>query len=104
MHEARAGAMVLLAIDHFLASCVQQNDTITADAKCATIAPQQDHSGDTQWSDHFLTSCLWQEDVIRVHAKCQTHIADNDFFPVHRQLVKDGILLYLQKYFSQKIK
>ena len=33
MHEAQAGAMVLLAIDHFLASCVQQNDTITADAK-----------------------------------------------------------------------
>ena len=50
MHEARAGAMVLLAIDHFLASCVQQNDTITADVKCTTIAPQQDHNSDTQWS------------------------------------------------------
>ena len=77
MREARAGAMVLLAIDHFLASCVQQNDTITADAKCTTIAPQQDHNSDTQWSDHFLTRCLWQKDVIRAHAKCQTHIADN---------------------------
>ena len=65
------------------------------------IAPQQDHKRTTIMThnglDHFLTRCLWQKDVIRAHAKCQTHIADNDFFPVHRQLVKDRILLCLQK-------
>ena len=25
------------------------------------------------------------------HAKCQTHIEYNDFLPVHRELLKDGI-------------
>ena len=29
-----AGAMVLLAIDHFLARCLWQKDAITADPKC----------------------------------------------------------------------
>ena len=33
---------------------------------------------------------------IKTDAKCQTHIAYNDFFPVHRELLKDGILLCLQ--------
>ena len=47
--------------------------------------------------DHFLARCLWQKDVIRVDAKCQTYIAYNDFFPVQSKLLKDGILLCLQK-------
>ena len=58
------------------------------------------HNCDTQimvmhtfWQGVFGKK-MWLE----ADAKCQTHIADNDFFPVHRQLVKDGILLYLQKY------
>ena len=127
--------MILPAIDHFLARCVRQKDTIKADAKCqthiaynnffpvhrellkdgillclqncifhplyTTIAPQQDHKRTTTVThnglDHFFTRCLWQKDVIRAHAIRQTHIADNDFFPVHRHLVKDGILLCLQK-------
>ena len=46
--------------------------------------------------DHFLARCLWQKDVIRAHAKCQTHIAYSDFFPVHTELLKDGILFCLQ--------
>ena len=35
--------------------------------------------------------------MTRAHAKYGAYIAQNDFFPVHRQLVKDGILLCLQK-------
>ena len=65
-----------------------------------TIATQQDHNRTTivthKGLDHFLTRCLWQKDVIRSHTRCHTHIAHYDFFPVDRQLVKDGILLSLQ--------
>ena len=70
-----------------------------------TIAPQQDHKKTTivmhNGLDHFLTRCLWKKDVIGAHAKCQTHIAHNDFSPVHRQLVKYGILLCLQNFIFQ---
>ena len=45
---------------------------------------------------HLLARCLWQKDAIRADTKCQTHIAYNDFFPVHRELLKDGILLCLE--------
>ena len=46
--------------------------------------------------DNLITRCLWQKDVIRADAKCQTYIGENDFFPVQRKLLKDGILC-LQK-------
>ena len=70
---------------------------------CTTIAPQEHHNRTVTHDglDHFLTRCLWQKDVIGAHAKCQAHIVHNDFFPVHRQLVKDGILLCLQNFIFQ---
>ena len=51
--------------------------------------------------DHILTRCLWQKDVSRAHSNCQTHIAYNDVLPVHRGLLKEGILLCLQNYIFQ---
>ena len=78
------GILLCLQIAFFTPSTPQQNH------KRTTIVT---HNG----LDQFLRRCLWQKNVIKAHPKCQTHIAHNYLFPVHRQLVQDGILLCLQK-------
>ena len=111
--------MVLLAMDHFSVRCLWQKDPIRADAKCQTYTAYNDFFPVQRdllkdgillclqnctfqlpsymlAIDHFLATCLWQKDAFRADAKCQTHIAYNDFFPVHRGLLKDGILLCLR--------
>ena len=50
---------------------------------------------------HFLARCVRQKDTIKADAKWQTHIAYNEFFPVHRELLKDGILLCLASLFDK---
>ena len=126
--------MVLLANDHFLARCLWQKDAIRVDAKCQTYIAYNDflpvqrellkdgillclqnyifssftHTPSAMVLlaiDHFLTRCLSQKDVTRAHAKCQTCFAKNDFFPVQRKLLKDGILLCLRKlHFSTSLR
>ena len=73
---------------------------------CENSAPHKQkfstHARSMSWCNGFtcnwslLARCLWQKDAIRVDAKCQTYVAYNDFFPVQRELLKDGILLCLQ--------
>ena len=63
---------------------------------CENSAPHKQKSCTHARSSELVQWFVWQRDVIRAHAKCQAHVAYNDFLPVHRELVKDGILLCLQ--------